>query len=71
MNFYFFLCLFLYIQILLAEKEELEKELKTLKDKLSSALSEFNTKDELVRNHAKMAQEAIKGLIPPLTTFPF
>ncbi|GMN30242.1 hypothetical protein TIFTF001_002747 [Ficus carica] len=39
----------------------MEKELKTLNDKLSSAVSECDTKDELVKKHAKMAQEAIKG----------
>lgn len=49
------------IQSLLAEKAEMEKELKTLNDKLSSAVSECDTKDELVKKQAKMAQEAIKG----------
>ncbi|KAF3438984.1 hypothetical protein FNV43_RR17259 [Rhamnella rubrinervis] len=49
------------IQILLDEKEELEKDLKTLNEKLSTAVSECDTKDELVRKHAKMAQEAVKG----------
>lgn len=59
------------MQTLLAEKEELEKDLRTLNDKLSSAISECNTKDELVRTHSKMAQEAVRGLLPPLSTVPF
>ncbi|KAF4364671.1 hypothetical protein G4B88_028594 [Cannabis sativa] len=49
------------IQALLDEKVELEKNLKTLNDKLSSALSECNSKDELVEKHAKVALEAMKG----------
>lgn len=43
------------------DKAELEKELKHLTDKLSYVLSECNTKDELVKKHEKMAQEAIAG----------
>lgn len=49
------------IQTLLTEKAELEKDLRNLNDKLSSALSECDAKDELVKKHAKMAQEAIAG----------
>ncbi|KAL5819658.1 hypothetical protein ACOSQ4_023500 [Xanthoceras sorbifolium] len=49
------------IQILLADKAELENDLKTLNDKLSSALADCNAKDDLVKKHAKMAQEAIIG----------
>ncbi|KAG2724371.1 hypothetical protein I3760_01G014000 [Carya illinoinensis] len=47
------------IQTLLTEKAELEKDLKILNDKLSSALSECEAKDELEKKHAKTAQEAI------------
>ncbi|KAF7851800.1 hypothetical protein BT93_L2653 [Corymbia citriodora subsp. variegata] len=43
------------------DKAELEKELKHLTDKLSYVLSECNTKDELVKKHERMAQEAIAG----------
>lgn len=39
----------------------MEKDLRILNDKLSSALSECDAKDELVKDHAKMAQEAIAG----------
>ena len=52
---------FLQIQTLLTEKVKLEKDLRILNDKLSSALSECDAKDELVKDHAKMAQEAIAG----------
>ncbi|RVW60527.1 Filament-like plant protein 7 [Vitis vinifera] len=49
------------IQTLLADKAELERDLKSLNDKLSSAVSEHNVKDDLVKKHAKTAQEAITG----------
>ncbi|KAI5325356.1 hypothetical protein L3X38_034430 [Prunus dulcis] len=49
------------IEAIRAEKAELENNLKTLSDKLASALSECNSKDELVKKHAKMAQEAVQG----------
>lgn len=49
------------IQTLLAKKAEMEKELTIVNDRLTSALSECDTKDELVKKHAKMAQESIKG----------
>lgn len=52
---------FLQIQTLLTEKAKLEKDLRILNDKLSSALSECDAKGELVKDHAKMAQEAIAG----------
>ncbi|XP_022741559.1 filament-like plant protein 7 [Durio zibethinus] len=47
------------IQILVADKGELENELRILNNKLSSALSHCNTKDELVKKHEKMALEAV------------
>ncbi|CAL5324637.1 hypothetical protein CsSME_00003709 [Camellia sinensis var. sinensis] len=50
------------IQTLLKDKGELERDLKILNEKLSSALSECNAKDDLVEKHAKMAQEALAGL---------
>ncbi|KAK9039657.1 hypothetical protein V6N11_014853 [Hibiscus sabdariffa] len=49
------------IQTLVAERRELENELKILSNKLFSALSECNSKDELVKEHEKMAMEAVVG----------
>lgn len=49
------------VQILQTDKAELEGEIKLLNEKLASALSECNAKDELVEKHAKMAQEALAG----------
>ncbi|MBA0742030.1 hypothetical protein Gogos_015135 [Gossypium gossypioides] len=51
------------IQTLKADRGELENELKVLnnKHKLSSALSDCNSKDELVKKHEKMAMEAVVG----------
>lgn len=40
---------------------ELEISKKDLNEKLSSALSECNAKDDLVTKHAKVAEEAIAG----------
>ncbi|KAK7386420.1 hypothetical protein VNO78_26639 [Psophocarpus tetragonolobus] len=50
------------VQALLADKEELEKDLKKLNNKLTSALSDCNAKDELVKKQTKIAQEAMAGL---------
>lgn len=49
------------LQILLTDKAELENDVKNLNDKLSSALAECNARDDLVKKHAMMAQEAITG----------
>ncbi|KAI9166038.1 hypothetical protein LWI28_025152 [Acer negundo] len=49
------------IQILLADKAELENDVKNLNDKLSSVLAECNAKDDLAKKHEKMAQEVIIG----------
>ncbi|XVF17653.1 hypothetical protein REPUB_Repub10bG0141600 [Reevesia pubescens] len=49
------------IQTLVADKGELENELKILNNKLASALSDCNSKDELVKKHEKMALEAVAG----------
>ena len=51
----------------MADKGELENELKILNSKLSSALSDCNSKDELVKRHEKMALEAVAGIF----CFPF
>lgn len=49
------------IHVLLAEKAELERDLKDLGDKLSSALSECSAKDDLAKKHSKTAKEALAG----------
>ncbi|QCD81609.1 Filament-like plant protein [Vigna unguiculata] len=50
------------VQALVADKEELEKDLKRLNNKLDSALSDCNAKNELVKKQTKVAQEAMAGL---------
>ncbi|KAJ0097369.1 hypothetical protein Patl1_28650 [Pistacia atlantica] len=49
------------IQILLTDKAQLENDVKSLNEKLSSILAECNAKDDLVKKHAKIAQEATEG----------
>ncbi|KAA8531678.1 hypothetical protein F0562_006605 [Nyssa sinensis] len=49
------------IQKHVTDRAELERGLKLSNDKLSLTLSECNIKDDLVKKHAKMAQEAIAG----------
>ncbi|MCD7470352.1 hypothetical protein HAX54_010134 [Datura stramonium] len=44
-----------------SDKAELEKELKVLNDKLSSALVECHAKDDFAQKQMKIAQEAIAG----------
>jgi len=39
----------------------LEDQLKALEAKLSSVYSELNNKDNLVKQHAKVAEEAVSG----------
>jgi len=41
----------------------LNEKLSNLNDKLSSAQSEMVTKDNLVKQHAKVAEEAVSGMI--------
>lgn len=41
---------------------ELEDKVKSLNEKLSSALLEINTKDGLVKQHAKVAEDAVSGI---------
>jgi type IV secretory pathway VirD2 relaxase len=49
----------------LTESEEkvknLEENVKVLNEKLSAAHSEITTKDALVKQHAKVAEEAVSG----------
>lgn len=49
----------------LTESEEkvkkLEENVKVLNEKLSAAQSEITTKDALVKQHAKVAEEAVSG----------
>ncbi|KAI3452001.1 hypothetical protein Pfo_008666 [Paulownia fortunei] len=49
------------VQELLTEKAELERDLRVLNDKLSSALSECSSKDNFAKKQVKIAQEAIAG----------
>ncbi|RYQ80697.1 hypothetical protein Ahy_Scaffold1g106934 isoform F [Arachis hypogaea] len=49
------------VQALLAEKEELEKDLKRLNDKLASTISDNKLRDEQVKKQTKIAQEAVTG----------
>ncbi|CAI9758818.1 unnamed protein product [Fraxinus pennsylvanica] len=48
-------------ETLLTEKADLEKEIRILNDKLSSALAERNAKDEFAKKQMKIGQEAIAG----------
>ena len=49
------------IRVLLADKADLERELRDLGDKLSTAIAECNDKEELVVKHSKTAKEALAG----------
>ncbi|XP_022853973.1 filament-like plant protein 3 [Olea europaea var. sylvestris] len=46
---------------LLTEKAELERDIRILNGKLSSALAERNGKDDFAKKHVKIAREAIAG----------
>lgn len=48
-------------ETLLNDKSELEQDLKILNEKLSSALSDCNNKNDFAKKQAKIAQEAIAG----------
>lgn len=41
--------------------EELNDSVKTLREKLSSALQNISSKDDLVKQHSKVAEEAVAG----------
>lgn len=43
--------------------QTLEDEIKDLNDKLSAANSEMTTKENLVKQHAKVAEEAVSGML--------
>lgn len=43
--------------------QTLEDEIKELNEKLSAANSEINTKETLVKQHAKVAEEAVSGIL--------
>lgn len=49
-----------------AQLTALEDEVKFLTEKLTSAQSEITTKEELVKQHVKVAEEAVSGHIFPL-----
>ncbi|KAF5727618.1 hypothetical protein HS088_TW22G01314 [Tripterygium wilfordii] len=44
-----------------ADEEEVDDNVKTLTDKLSAALLNISAKEELVKQHAKVAEEAVSG----------
>jgi O-succinylbenzoate synthase len=44
------------------EKEELKDSMKTLAEKLSAALANVSAKDDLVKQHVKVAEEAVAGI---------
>ena len=43
--------------------QTLEDEIQELNEKLSAASSEMNTKEDLVKQHAKVAEEAVSGIL--------
>lgn len=43
--------------------QTLEDDIKKLNEKLSAANSEINTKESLVKQHAKVAEEAVSGIL--------
>ncbi|KAL2241659.1 filament-like plant protein 7 [Sesamum indicum] len=49
------------VEKLLTEKGHLERDLRVLNEKLSSALSECSSKDNIAKKQVKIAQEAIAG----------
>lgn len=53
--------LLFYLQTLSIDKADLERELKVVTDKLSSALVECHAKDDFAQKQMKIAQEAIAG----------
>lgn len=46
-----------------AHLTEIEAQEKVLNEKLSAAQSEITTKDNLVKQHARVAEEAIAGIL--------
>lgn len=59
------------IQTLLDNKAELENDLKILSERLSSALSECNAKDDLAKKQAKLAKEAMTGKLLNIVPFQY
>ncbi|KAK6152734.1 hypothetical protein DH2020_012373 [Rehmannia glutinosa] len=49
------------VQNLLTEKTDLQRDLQILNEKLSSAVSECNAKDDIAKKQMKIAEEAIAG----------
>lgn len=43
--------------------EELERTLKSLSEKLTSAITESTAKDDLLTKHIKVAEEALEGYL--------
>lgn len=44
------------------ENEDLKGSMKTLTEKLSAAIANVSAKDELVKQHVKVAEEAVAGI---------
>ena len=45
----------------MTQLQESEEKVKSLNENLSAALSEINTKESLVKEHAKVAEELMSG----------
>lgn len=43
--------------------QNLEEEIKDLNEKLSTAQTEINAKEDLVKQHTKVAEEAVSGMM--------
>ena len=56
-----FLIYWFFVQTLLNDREELQKELTALNEKLSFVLIECNRKDEFAKHQTEAAKEAIAG----------
>lgn len=54
-----------------APDDDLNDSVKTLTEKLSEALLNIRAKEDLVRQHAKVAEEAVSGIYIALCTPPF
>lgn len=51
------------------ENEDLKDSIKTLTEKLSAALANVSAKDDLVKQHVKVAEEAVAGMIEIFLVF--
>lgn len=49
--------------------QRLEEQINELNEKLSSANSEITTKENLVKQHMKVAEEAVSGILPSYSSY--